>query len=168
VWEELHWWQNATGAVPGPFDCWLAHRGLRTLPVRVRRASANAQAVAEALAQAPGVTAVRYPGLASDPGHALAAAQMADGFGAVVSFELATPELARAVAEGTHVFRLAVSLGAVESLIEYPRTMTHSALRDTPEAAPAGLVRLAVGLEDPADLIADLAGAIGRAVAAGR
>jgi len=157
--EETRWWQNAIGAVPGPFDCWLAHRGLRTLPVRVKRAAESAQIVAEALTEIPQIEHVWYPGLESHPGHAVAARQMS-GFGAVVSIELATPALARRVAESTTLFRLAVSLGAAESLVEYPYGMTHQALASTADAAPDKLVRLAVGLEDPEDLIADIRQAI--------
>ncbi|MDR0989880.1 MAG: PLP-dependent transferase [Propionibacteriaceae bacterium] len=160
--EEVLWWQNATGAVPGAFDCWLAARGLRTLPVRVRQAAASAQAIAETLTEIPGVTKVHYPGLPDDPGHVVASRQMS-GFGAIVSFALASPELARRVAESTTLFRLAVSLGAAESLIEYPFAMTHQALASTADAAPDRLVRLAIGLEDPADLIADLRQVIARA-----
>ena len=156
---ETLWWQNAVGAVPGPFDCWLAHRGLRTLPVRVKQAAKNAQFIAEALTAVPQLTRVWYPGLADHPGHAVAARQMS-GFGAVVSIELATPALARKVAESTSLFRLAVSLGAAESLIEYPRAMTHGSLAATSDAAPDRLVRLAIGLEDPEDLLADLVEAI--------
>jgi cystathionine gamma-synthase len=160
--EEARWWQNAIGAVPGSFDCWLAHRGLRTLPVRVKRAAETAHLVAEALTALPEIAHVWYPGLPGHPGHAVAARQMS-GFGAVVSIELTTPELARRVAEGTNLFRLAVSLGAVESLIEYPYAMTHQALASTSDAAPDRLVRLAIGLEGPDDLIADLRQAVERA-----
>lgn len=160
--EETRWWQNAVGAVPGPFDCWLAHRGLRTMPLRVQRAARTAQTVAEALQAHPEVTQVYYPGLADHPGHDIASRQMA-GFGAVVSFELATPALARRVAESTSLFRLAVSLGAAESLIEYPYAMTHQALAATADAAPDRLVRLAIGLEDAPDLLEDLDQAIAAA-----
>jgi len=157
--EETLWWQNATGAVPGPFDCWLAHRGLRTLPLRVKRAAESAQTIAEALTTIPGVAAVHYPGLSDHPQHDIAARQMS-GFGAIVSIDLATPELARKVAESTQLFRLAVSLGAAESLIEYPYAMTHQSLAVTKDAADDRLVRLAIGLEDPEDLLADLQQAI--------
>jgi cystathionine gamma-synthase len=157
--EEARWWQNATGAVPGPFDCWLAARGLRTLPVRVKQAAASAQTIAEALVENPAIVRVNYPGLATHPGHEVAKKQMS-GFGAVLSVELATPAIARKFAESTRLFRLAVSLGAAESLIEYPFAMTHQALSTTSDAAPDKLVRLAVGLEDPADLIADLSEAL--------
>ena len=157
--EEALWWQNAVGAVPGPFDCWLAHRGLRTLPVRVLHAARSAQLVAEALVGLPEIAQVWYPGLPDHPNHDVAARQMT-GFGAVVSIELAAPELARRVAESTELFRLAVSLGAAESLIEYPYAMTHQSLAATKDAAPDRLVRLAIGLEDPDDLIADLRQAV--------
>ena len=162
--EETLWWQNAIGAVPGAFDCWLAHRGLRTLPLRVRRGAQSAQAIAEALTAVDEITHVWYPGLPGHRGHDVAKRQMS-GFGAVVSIELASAELARRVAESTSLFRLAASLGAAESLIEYPQTMTHA--WQPPDAAPgadgeplARVVRLAIGLEDPADLLADLRQAI--------
>ncbi|MDR0960095.1 MAG: PLP-dependent transferase [Propionibacteriaceae bacterium] len=161
--DEARWWQNATGAVPGSFDCWLAARGLRTLPVRVKQMAASAQTIAESLVEIPEIVQVHYPGLPTHPGHAVAAKQMT-GFGAVISVELATPAIARAFAESTKLFRLAVSLGAAESLIEYPFAMTHQALAATSDAAPDKLVRLAIGLEDPVDLIEDLRQAIALAV----
>ena len=160
--DELRWWQNATGAVPGVFDCWLAHRGLKTLAVRVEAAAKSAGTIAAALETMPGVRRVWYPGLASHPAYATAVRQMS-GFGSVISFEMGSPGAARLVAESTEIFSLAVSLGAVESLIEYPYAMTHGVLAGTPDAAPDTLVRLAVGLEDPGDLIGDLVQAIRRA-----
>ena len=162
--EETLWWQNAIGAVPGSFDCWLAHRGLRTLPLRVRRGAESAQIIAETLTTIPEITHVWYPGLPGHRGHDIARRQMS-GFGAVISIELASADLARRVAESTSLFRLAASLGAAESLIEYPQTMTH--VWQPPDAVPgvgeeplARVVRLAIGLEDPADLLADLRQAI--------
>ncbi|MDR1712432.1 MAG: aminotransferase class I/II-fold pyridoxal phosphate-dependent enzyme [Propionibacteriaceae bacterium] len=152
---EAYWWQNATGAIPSPFDCWLGQRGLKTLDARVRAACANAQIIAEFLETVPQVTRVRYPGLPNDPGHQTAVEQM-DGFGAVVSFQVGSAQAAKAICEATKVFLLAVSLGAVESLIEYPAAMTHPQKSGSAAAIPADLVRLAVGLEDSDDLIADL------------
>ncbi|MDR1432338.1 MAG: PLP-dependent transferase [Propionibacteriaceae bacterium] len=162
--DEAYWWQNATGAVPGPFDCWLGHRGLKTLQTRVRAAAGSALQIAAALTQLPQVAKVRYPGLAEHPGHEIATRQMS-GFGQVVSFQVGDPDLAKAICEGTELFALAVSLGAVESLIEYPAAMTHPQKADTSAAIPADLVRLSIGLEDTGDLIADLSQAIARAVA---
>jgi cystathionine gamma-synthase len=162
--DETYWWQNATGAVPGPFDCWLGHRGLKTLLTRVRAASASAQQLAESLTAIPAVRRVRYPGLPGHPGHQIAAEQMS-GFGQVVSFQVGDPGLAKAICESTELFALAVSLGAVESLIEYPAAMTHPQKADSEAAIPADLVRVSIGLEDPGDLIADLTQAIERAVA---
>ena len=153
--DELAFFQNAVGAVQSPRDAHLAHRGLKTLAVRLERHSANALAVARHLAGHPAVRAVHYPGLPDDPGHDLAARQMR-GFGGVLSVELESAEVARRVAESTHVFSLAVSLGAVESLIEYPPVMTHAETQGKRWQIPQGLLRLAVGLEDPADLTADL------------
>ena len=156
VLEELHFLQNAVGSVQSPVDVHLLHRGLKTLPLRVRAQSANALAVAQFLAAHPGVQAVHYPGLPGDPGHDLAATQMTGGFGGVVSFDLGTAERAQLFATSTKLFALAVSLGAAESLVEYPGVMTHGVKADQPGAIPPGLIRLAIGLEDPEDLVADL------------
>jgi cystathionine gamma-synthase len=152
---ELDYLRNATGAVPGPFDAWLASRGLKTLRVRARQASSSAMAIADHLAGHPGVRQVFYPGLADHPGHEIALRQM-DGFGTVVSFRCTGPQEARRVCEATRLFALAVSLGAVESLIEHPASMTHATKAGSESAIPDDLVRLAVGLEDVEDLIADL------------
>lgn len=152
---ELGYLRNATGAVPGPFDAWLASRGLKTLKVRAASASASARAIADHFAGHPGVRRVYYPGRADHPGHDIALRQM-DGFGTVVSLGCDSEALARLVCEHTRLFSLAVSLGAVESLIEHPATMTHAAKADSELAIPQDLVRLAVGLEDANDLIADL------------
>lgn len=162
--DELAFLQAATGAIQSPRDAWLAHRGLKTLAVRMERHSASALAVAGHLAAHPAVRAVHYPGLPDDPGHDLAARQMR-AFGGVVSFELDSAEAARRVAESTGVFSLAVSLGATESLIEYPPVMTHAETVGEPNAVPSGLLRVAVGLEDPEDLIADLDRALAAAQA---
>ena len=151
---------NAAGAVAGPFDSWLTLRGLRTLAVRMDRHSANALAVAEHLEAHPAVRRVLYPGLASHPGHALAAAQMTAA-GGIVSVRLADEAAALRFAEATTVFALAESLGGVESLIEHPGRMTHASVAGTALAVPDDLVRLSVGIEDVADLLADLDRALG-------
>ena len=154
--ERLGLLQAATGAVPGPVDAFLILRGVKTLAVRMERHCANAAAVAEFLAGHPAVTAVHYPGLASHPGHDLAAEQMS-GFGGMVSFTLAGGEAAaRAVCAGTKLFALGGSLGGVESLISYPPTMSHFPMQGTELAADPALVRLSVGIEAAADLVADL------------
>ncbi len=155
--QRLAFLQNAAGAVPGPFDCWLVLRGLKTLALRMARHSENALAIARWLEQQPAVARVIYPGLASHPQHQLAARQMAGGFGGMVSFELGRGEAAaRAVVSRTRLFTLAESLGGVESLIELPAAMTHLSVADSPLAVPPGLVRLSVGIEEVADLVADL------------
>lgn len=154
--EPLRYHQNAAGAVPSPFDSFLVMRGMRTLAVRMDRASANASIVADWLAARPEVASVNYPGLPGHPQAALAERQMRLP-GAMVSFELAGGQQhARRLVESTRLFTLAESLGAVESLIELPAAMTHMSVADSPCAVPAGLVRLSVGIEHPHDLIADL------------
>src|SRR5690606_9677063 len=136
----------------------LTTRGIKTLAVRVRQHSENAQAIAEWAAQRPEFSEVYYPGLASHPGHDIAARQMS-GFGGMLSLGLAAgPDAARTLAESTTLFQLAESLGGVESLIGYPPEMTHASVRGTELAVPENLVRLSVGIEDVADLIADLEG----------
>lgn len=158
--EKLRFHQNAAGAVPSPFDCWLVMRGMRTLAVRMERASANAAAIAEWLAQRPEVSRVHYPGLAGHPQRELVERQMRLP-GAMLSFELVAGEpAARRVAEATRLFTLAESLGAVESLIELPAAMTHLSATGSPLEVPAGLVRLSVGIEAVEDLIADLEDAL--------
>jgi cystathionine gamma-synthase len=147
--------QNASGAVAGPFDAWLTLRGLKTLAVRMDRHCANAAAVAEFLAGHPRVTQVIYPGLESHPGHEVAARQQR-GFGGMVSFRTGSVDSALAVCAATRVFTLAESLGGVESLIEHPARMTHGSVTGTALEVPDDLVRLSVGIEDAADLIADL------------
>jgi cystathionine beta-lyase/cystathionine gamma-synthase len=154
--ERLAFLQNALGAVPGPLDCWLVLRGLKTLALRMRQHCANAERVAAWLSERPEVAVVRYPGLATHPQHELARRQM-DAFGGMVSFELAgSEEEARAAVRSTRLWRLAESLGGVESLIELPGPMTHASLADSPFAIPPTLVRLSVGIESVDDLIADL------------
>jgi cystathionine gamma-synthase len=158
--ERLRFHQNAAGAVPSPFDCWLVMRGMRTLAVRMERASSNAAAIADWLAGQDDVTKVYYPGLGSHPQHELAERQMRLP-GAMVSFELKAGEpAARRLAEATRLFTLAESLGAVESLIELPAVMTHLSAAGSPLEVPAGLVRLSVGIEAVEDLVADLEGAL--------
>ncbi len=154
--ERLAFLQNALGAVPGPLDSWLVLRGLKTLALRMRQHCANAERVAAWLSERPEVSRVRYPGLAGHPQHALARRQM-DAFGGMVSFEHAgTEQEARGVVRSTRLWRLAESLGGVESLIELPGPMTHASLAGSPLAIPPTLVRLSVGIESGDDLIADL------------
>ena len=153
--------QNGAGAVPGPFDAYLTIRGLKTLVVRMERHNENASAVAEFLAGHPSVSTVLYPGLPTHPGHEIAARQMA-GFGGMVSVRMRG---GRAAAEDlcarTRVFILAESLGGVESLIEHPSAMTHASTFGSQLEVPDDLVRLSVGIEDVADLLADLQQALG-------
>ena len=152
----LQFQQFAGGAVPGPQDCFLASRGVKTLGVRMRQHCANAQIVAEWLEENPAVRAVHYPGLSAHPTHDIAARQMS-GFGGVVTFQVHGGEAeARRVAESTRTFALSVSLGGVESLISHPITMTHGSTRGTQQAPPADAVRLSVGIEDVEDLVEDL------------
>jgi cystathionine beta-lyase/cystathionine gamma-synthase len=166
AYDTLKFHQNAAGAVPGPFDCWLTLRGIKTLPVRMDRHSANARAVAEALREHDAVERVFYPGLTDHPGHDVAARQMRD-FSGMVSFTVRGGfEAATAVAAGTRVFSLAESLGGVESLIEHPGQMTHLSVAGTGAEVEPGLIRLSVGLEHVDDLIADLHQALAAAVPA--
>jgi cystathionine gamma-synthase len=159
VYEAAKFLQFAAGAVSGPLDAWLTTRGIKTLALRMQRHSENAQAVAEFLDAHPKVSRVYYPGLPTHPGHELAAAQMS-AFGGIVSVELADAASARRFAETTVLFALAESLGGVESLMNYPDEMTHASVRGTELAVPENLVRLSVGVESIADLIADLDGAL--------
>jgi cystathionine gamma-synthase len=148
--------QNAVGAVPSPVDCYLVHRGLKTLPIRMDRHCDNARAVVDVLTDHPTVARVLWPGLPGHPGHDVAKRQMRD-FSGMVSFVVRGGEAAAiAVAEATRVFTLAESLGAVESLIEHPARMTHASAAGSPLAVDPGLVRLSVGIETAADLVADL------------
>ncbi len=147
--------QNAAGSGASPFDAWLTHRGLKTLPLRMEKHCTNALVVARHLEQRPEVREVLYPGLPSHPGHQLAARQMR-GFGGMVSVRLAGAEAALTFCAATRLFALAVSLGGVESLIEYPARMTHLSAAGSPVSPLADLVRLSVGVEDSDDLVADL------------
>ena len=151
--------QNAAGAVAGPFDAWLALRGLRTLAVRMDRHSSNALTVARYLRDHSAVTQVIHPGLEEHPGHELAGRQMS-AFGAMVSFRVGSREKALDVCARTKVFTLAESLGGVESLIEHPAQMTHASVAGSALEVPDDLVRLSVGIEDVADLVADLGQAL--------
>ena len=154
--ERLRFHQNAAGAVPSPFDCWLVLRGLRTLAVRMERACANATAIAYWLEGRPEISRVYYPGLLDNPQRDLCQRQMKLP-GAMLSFELnADEETARRFVACTRLFTLAESLGAVESLIELPAAMTHLSVADSALAVPPGLVRLSIGIESSDDLIADL------------
>ncbi|WP_210603193.1 trans-sulfuration enzyme family protein [Brevibacterium oceani] len=153
--EQLHTERSMRGGIAGPFEVWLALRGLRTLAVRLDRAQTNAQAIAERLAAHPAVVETRYPGLPNDPGHARASAQM-NGFGAIIAFTVDTAEKATAIAEAVRLWTPATSLGGVESLIE--RRRRHAA---EPETVPEGLIRLSVGIENLEDLWADLEAALG-------
>jgi cystathionine gamma-synthase len=159
--ERIGFLQNATGAVPGPLDCYLVHRGARTLHLRMERHSENAMALAERLEGHPAIAEVRYPGLSSHPGHAIAARQMS-AFGGMLSVRLAGGEAAALeLCRRTELFTLAESLGAVESLIEHPGRMTHASVAGTANEVPGDLVRISVGVEDVEDLWADLARALG-------
>jgi cystathionine gamma-synthase len=159
---EVRFMQFGAGAVSAPMDAWLTVRGIKTLGVRMARHSANAQAIAEYLAGNPAVERVYYPGLPSHPGHEVAREQMS-GFGGVLSVALeGGAAAARRFAESTTLFQLAESLGGVESLIGYPSEMTHASVRGTALEVPENVVRLSVGIEDVADLIADLASALSR------
>jgi cystathionine beta-lyase/cystathionine gamma-synthase len=160
--ERLRAIRNATGGIPGPFDCWLVLRGLKTLPVRMARHEENAAVIARYLAGHPRVAAVHYPGIASHPGHARMREQCA-GFGAMIAAELASGERARDFLARCRVFTLAESLGGVESLVCHPATMTHAFLAAAERERLGigdGLVRLSVGVEDVRDLEADLAQAL--------
>jgi len=157
--DRLRFLQNAVGAVPGPMDCYLALRGIKTLAVRMEAHCRGARQVAEFLASHPKVERVHYPGLATHPGHELAARQMRD-FGGMVSFEMGTAEEAVRVAESTRLFFLGESLGGVESLIEVPGPMTHASVAGSPLEVPPTLIRLSVGIEHPDDLVEDLAQAL--------
>ena len=162
--ERLTFLQKSLGAVPGPFDCWLVLRGLKTLAVRMRQHCENARAVVEFLRGHPAVERVLYPGLPDHPGHAIAARQMRD-FGGMVSFLVGSEEEAVEVVGRTRIWKLAESLGGVESLIEHPARMTHASTADAPFAAPRNLIRLSVGIESADDLVEDLAQALVRSPA---
>lgn len=164
--ERIAYWSNVLGVTGSPFDSYLTLRGLRTLPVRLRAHTEGTEAVLEALVGHPAVAAVHHPGLPDHPGHEIAARQQ-EGFGAMVSFDLAGGrEAVAAFVDGLQCFTLAESLGGTESLVAHPPTMTHASM--TAEAREVagigdGLLRLSVGLEDPADLAADVTAALDRA-----
>jgi cystathionine beta-lyase/cystathionine gamma-synthase len=160
VYDELKFLQNAIGAVPGPMDCFLVLRGIKTLALRLAAHCRNAQRIAEYLADHPAVADVIYPGLESHPQHELAKRQMR-GPGGMISFLLHGGETAaRQLARRAQIFTLAESLGGVESLIELPAPMTHASVADSPLAVDPGLIRLSVGIENVDDLIADLGQAL--------
>jgi cystathionine beta-lyase/cystathionine gamma-synthase len=160
LYDRLYFIQNATGNIQGPFDSYLITRGIKTLSVRVREQSATAMRLAEFLSAHPRVKRVLYPGLVGHPGHELAQQQMDGAFGAMLTFEVDGDFAAtKRVAESTRLFQLAVSLGAVESLIEQPASMSHASYDSRARAAHGitdGLIRLSVGLEDFEDLRSDL------------
>jgi cystathionine gamma-synthase len=162
--ERLYFLQKSLGAVPGPFDAWLVLRGVKTLAVRMRQHCENARAVAAFLEQHDAVERVYYPGLPSHPGHEIARQQMRD-FGGIVSFLAGSEEEALALVARTKIWKLAESLGGVESMIEVPARMTHASTADAPFAPPKNLVRLSVGIESVDDLVADLQQALVRSPA---
>ncbi len=157
--ERLAFLQKSLGAVPGPFDSWLVLRGVKTLAVRMEKHCENAAVIASFLERETRVEQVFYPGLPTHPGHQLAAAQMRN-FGGMVSFLAASEEEAVALVARTRIWKLAESLGGVESLIEQPARMTHASTADAPFAVPPSLVRLSVGIESAHDLIDDLDSAL--------
>jgi cystathionine beta-lyase/cystathionine gamma-synthase len=163
--ERLYFLQKSLGAVPGPLDCWLVLRGLKTLAIRMRRHSENARLIADYLAAHEAVETVLYPGLPGHPGHAIAKRQM-DDFGGMISFLAESEEAAVELVARTKIWQLAESLGGVESMIEHPARMTHASTADAPFAAPRNLVRLSVGIESAGDLIEDLEQALVRSPAA--
>jgi cystathionine gamma-lyase len=157
--EKLRFHQNAVGAVPSPFDCWLLLRGLKTLELRVARQSESALAVARWLQTHDAVRRVHYPGLQGHPGHDIACRQMQGRFGGVLSFEVADGAAAARVLQRLRIITLAESLGAVESLAEAPASMTHASMPEDLRrrvGVTDGLIRLSVGVEDVEDLISDL------------
>ena len=163
--ERLYFLQKSLGAVPGPFDSWLVLRGLKTLAVRMQRHTENAKQVAEWLAGQDAVESVLYPGLPDHPGHGIAKRQM-DDFGGMISFLVESEEAAVELVARTKIWKLAESLGGVESLIEHPARMTHASTAESTFAAPRNLVRLSVGIESASDLIQDLAQALVRSPSA--
>ena len=161
--EKIGFLQFGAGAVSAPMEAWLTVRGIKTLGVRVDRHSSNAATIAETLEGHPAIDRVYYPGLASHPGHEIAARQMR-AFGGMISVSLADgPAVARRFAESTELFQLAESLGGVESLVGYPTEMTHASVRGTELEVPETVVRLSVGIEDVDDLLADVLQALDRA-----
>jgi cystathionine gamma-lyase len=169
--DRLSFLQNAIGAIPSAFDCWLAHRGLKTLHLRAREATKNATGVAKALEASPHIIGVSYPGLPSHPQHAVTLKQHRDGMGGgMLSFRIqGGHEAAERFCQATKIFTLAESLGGVESLVEVPSAMTHGGIpREQREAAGVfdDLVRVSCGIEDEADLVADVMQALEKAVVA--
>jgi cystathionine gamma-lyase len=167
VYEQLRFFQNGMGAVPSPFDCYLAHRGLKTLHVRMEAAARNAHAIALFLEDHEGATKVVYPGLKSHPQHDIASRQQ-NGYGAMITFYCVGGRAQSGIVlKNLRVFALAESLGAVESLAECPSLMTHASVPDDQRALLGiddTLIRLSVGIESCADLVADLDGALNAAV----
>lgn len=165
---ELAWWSNALGTTSGALDSYLVLRGMRTLQVRMAAAQENAAAVVDLLSSHPAVRAVHYPGLPDHPQHELARRQQ-DGFGAIVTFDVGSVAAAAALLDGLECFCLAESLGGVESLVSHPATMTHAAMPPEVQAAAGitgGMLRLSLGIEAAADLVADLRAGLDRAGAA--
>lgn len=158
--EELRFLQNAVGAVPGPMDCWLVTRGMKTLHVRMDRHCENALAIAQMLEQRKDVTRVLYPGLASHPDHAIVQRQMRAGGGMISFCPAGGEQRAKALCAATNLFTLAESLGGVESLIELPGLMTHQSVAGSELEVPAELIRISVGIEHVDDLLRDLEGAL--------
>jgi cystathionine beta-lyase/cystathionine gamma-synthase len=163
--ERLYFLQKSLGAVPGPFDCWLVLRGLKTLALRMQKHTENAKQIAEYLSTHQAVESVLYPGLPGHPGHEIAKGQM-DDFGGMISILVESEEAAVELVARTKVWALAESLGGVESLIEHPAQMTHASTAESSFAAPRNLVRLSVGIESAGDLIADLEQALVRSPSA--
>ncbi len=164
LYARLKFLQNAIGAIPSPFDCWLASRGLKTLAVRMAAHERNAQAVAQFLCSHPKVSTVHYPGLKTHPQHSIACKQQS-GFGGMISFELGSGNAqdATKLTQSTRLFTLAESLGGVESLIEVPAVMTHASVPPQQRAQLGisdGFIRISVGIEDASDLIFDLSQAL--------
>lgn len=158
IYEKIKFFQNAAGAIPGPFDSWLVLRGIKTLALRMKKHEENALQIAEFLEKNPKVKAVNYPGLKSHPQHELAKKQM-HGFGGMISFDVGSRDVAKKIVESTKLFSLAESLGGVESLIGHPVTMTHAAVAPDIRAKLGitdGLIRISVGIENTNDLINDL------------
>jgi cystathionine gamma-synthase len=153
--ERLAFLQKSLGAVPGPFDCWLVLRGVKTLAIRMDRHCQNAAAIAAFFERHPRVERVLYPGLPSHPGHRVASRQMRK-FGGMISFLLGSEEEAVEVVARTQIWKLAESLGGVESMIEHPARMTHASTASASFAVPSTLIRLSAGIESAEDLIADL------------
>lgn len=165
--EQFSWWGNALGLTGAPFDSFLTLRGLRTLSARLRVHEENTAALVELLQGHPAVKALHWPGLASHPGHEVAARQQ-HGFGAMLSFELADEAVVRTLVDALEYFTLAESLGGVESLIAHPATMTHAAMSAEARAAAGigdGLVRISVGIEASEDLLADMRRALDKVLA---